>query len=489
VNRNYNPARWLRAKVGLAILGSCLLASHEADAEVTVAKGETWDAYVAGRVGAFASYAFGQGRPIPKVANSTIEPGAGVDNDDPTHDTIYDQHDETGLQPAKDATGNPLAQGKLNKLRVRSGFYPNILTIGAHKTFGPQLELTAQVSIWGTIESVYAKDLMPPNRNRANGGRENSVEADFHEGFLRLEGNWGEVNGGRFLSLYGRGLTEIDALYGHGYGVGFPMVSHSYIAPITGDLTYQGPTGGMTGFGVLSATHAAGITYTTPNLSGLKVSAGIFDPATYIMAHWGRTTVPRVEGEITYDLRREGLLVHVFGSGGFQPLRTSSDSSSTWGAMGGGRLEVGPVHIGVGGFLGKASGINYAFDDNPALSSSTSMRGVSMTDAMGVTTTSMVKSYELRNTRGFVGMVQIALGKLDIGGGYGQTVVLQVDADRANAGTVSTLKTQTGITAAVVYHMNESLHLDLDFMNGAYKWYNGESEKLNMLNGGVTVTF
>ncbi len=33
--------------------------------------------------------------------------------------------------------------------------------------------------------------------------------------------------------------------------------------------------------------------------------------------------------------------------------------------------------------------------------------------------------------------------------------------------------------------MNESLHLNVDFINGAYKWYNGESEKLNMLNGGV----
>ncbi len=124
MNRNHKPTRWLQAKVGLAALGACLLASHEADAEVTVAKGETWDAYVAGRVGVFASYAFGQGRPIPKVPMSSIEPGGGVDTDDPTLDTIYDQYDDTGLQPAKDANGNPLAQGKFDKMRVRSGYYP-----------------------------------------------------------------------------------------------------------------------------------------------------------------------------------------------------------------------------------------------------------------------------------------------------------------------------------------------------------------------------
>jgi hypothetical protein len=461
----------------------------QAAAEVTVAKGETWDAYVSGRVGAFASYAFGEGRPLPKIMGSTIEPGGGVDNNDPTLDTIY-EYDPAAppIMPAD--VGTPLPkQGKFNKLRVRSGYYPNILTLGAHKTFGPQLKLTAQVSIWGTIESVFSRDLMPPNRNRANGGRENGVEADFREGFLRAEGSWGEVNGGRFMSVFGRGLTEIDALYGHGYGVGFPMVSRSQSQPVTGDLKYQGPTGGMTGFGVLSATYAAGVMYTTPSLAGLKLTLGIFDPVTYVTAGWGRTSVPRPEVEIAYDLRGNGLLVHVFGSGGFQPLLTPRDSTSIWGASGGARVEFGPVRVGFGGFLGKAPGINYAFDDNPALSSSTATRSVTMTDAAGMVTTSMVKSYELRNTRGFVGMVQVALGPVDVSAGAGQTVVLQVEADKLNAATVSTLKSQTAITAAIVYHLNESLHLDLDFINGGYKWYNGESEKLNMLNAGATVTF
>lgn len=445
-----------------------------------MAKGETWDVFVSGRVGVFASYAFGEGRPVPKIPDSKIEAGGGVDNDDPTLDTIY-EYDDMGVPLPK--------QGRLNKLRVRSGYYPNILTIGAHKTFGKQLKLTSQFSIWGTIEPEFAKGSLPPNRNRANGGRENGVFADAREAYLRLEGGWGEVNGGRFLSLFGRGLTEIEVLYGHGYGVGFPMVSRSQIQPVTGDLRYQGPTGGMTGFGVLGATYAAGATYATPTVAGFKVTLGIFDPVTYNAAGWSRTSVPRTEAEITYDLRSDGLLVHVFGSGGFQPLLTPKDSTAAWGASGGARFEVGPVRVGVGGFMGKAPGINYAFDDNPALSSSTAMKSVTTTDASGATTTSMVKTYELRNTRGFVGMVQVALGPVDISGGAGQTVVLQVDADKANAAMVSTLKSQTAITAAVVYHMNESLHLDLDFINGAYKWYNGESEKLNLINAGATVTF
>jgi len=476
VNRNPKTRRWLKSSVALTALTAGLLASNHASAEVVIAKGETWDAYISGRVGAFASYAFGEGRPLPKLAGSTIEPGGGVDNDDPTNDTIYEY----------DAAGMPLPkQGKLRKLRVRSGYYPNILTLGAHKTFGPNLKLTAQVSLWGTIEPDFAKGSLPPNPQRANGGRENSVQADFREGFMRAEGTWGEVNGGRFMGLFGRGLTEIDALYGHGYGVGFPMLRRSYSVPVTGDLRYQGPTGGMTGFGVLGATYAAGVTYDTPSVSGVKLSLGIFDPATYIGAGYGRTSTPRGEAELSYKLQRDGLLVRLFGSGGFQSLPVRSSSESIWGASAGGRFEFGPVHVGLGGFLGRAPGINYAFDDNPALASSTSTRVVP--DGAGGMIMEM--SHDLRNTRGFVGMVQVVLGPVDINAGAGQTVVLQADSDKANAAKVSTLKSQTAVTAAVVYHMNESFHLDLDFINGAYKWYNGESESLNMLNGGVTVTF
>jgi len=357
----------LKSSVALTALAAATLASSQASAEVVIAKGATWDAYISGRVGAFASYAFGEGRPVPKLAGSTIEPGGGVDNDDPTNDTIYEY----------DAAGMPLPkQGKLRKLRVRSGYYPNIFTLGARKTFGPDLKLTAQVALWGTIEPDFAKGSLPPNPNRANGGRENGVQADFREGFMRIEGRWGELNGGRFMSLYGRGLTEIDALYGHGYGVGFPMLRRSFAVPVTGDLRYQGPTGGMTGFGVLGATYAAGVTYDTPSFSGLKLSLGIFDPATYISAGYSRTGPPRAEAELSYNLRREGLLVHLFGSGGFQTLPVHSTSESIWGASGGGRVEFGPVRVGVGGFLGKAPGINYAFDDNPALASSTSTRVV-----------------------------------------------------------------------------------------------------------------
>jgi hypothetical protein len=85
--------------------------------------------------------------------------------------------------------------------------------------------------------------------------------------------------------------------------------------------------------------------------------------------------------------------------------------------------------------------------------------------------------------------VQLVLGPVDIHAAVGQTVMLLLPEDEAAIATLSVLKSQTGISAGVVYHLNESFHLDLDFIHGAYKWYGGERQKLNVINAGATVTF
>ncbi len=100
-----------------------------------------------------------------------------------------------------------------------------------------------------------------------------------------------------------------------------------------------------------------------------------------------------------------------------------------------------------------------------------------------------IKDYEIRDTRGFFGMVQVAVGSFDIGGGAGQTTILLVEADKLQLNMISPVKSQLGFFGAVVYHVNDSLHLDLDAMQGGYKWYNGEHQKLNVISGGATLTF
>jgi hypothetical protein len=481
VTPNFKPATRLRATIGLTTVACCLVLTKPAAAEVTIAKGDTWDAFVAGRASAFVSFAAGDAYPVPKVAGSMIQLGGGVDASDPPRDTIRDY----------DAMGMPIPnkQGRISKMRVRSGYYPNILTVGAHKRFGDQLKLTGQLSIWGTIESEDTKS--SSTFDPANGGRDNGVYADFREGFLRLEGNWGQLDGGRFMGLAARGLTEIDALYGHGYGAGFPTVRRNGLDPVTGDLTAAGPMGGMTGFGLLSESYAAGVSYTTPSLAGIKLALGLFDSVIYPSAGWNTSRTLRPEGELAYDLRRGTVALHIFGGGGFQKvnLENSTYSASIWATTFGVRAEFGPVHLGGGGFVGHGAGIDYAFDVNPAVASGSTMRTITSVNPDGTANVAMEKTNEIRNQRGFFGMAQVVFGPVDVQAGVGQTTNLLLPADKAAAKLISVLKTQTGIFAGVVYHLNESFHLDVDFMNGAYRWYNGESQKLNVVNAGATVTF
>jgi hypothetical protein len=491
VTRN-SKARWLQAAVVLSTLASGLLTSGRAAAEVTIVKGQTWEVYVAGRAGAFLSYNWGEGPPVPPAnqPDSMIQApvGAGVDTFQPPHGVIYEY----------DAMGMPITtkQGKIQKMRVRSGTHSNILTLGMHKQLSPTIKLTAQMSIWGTIESDDTKGVtsLP-----ANGIRDNGVSADFREGFLQLDAPWGSVTAGRFMGIVGRGATEIDTLYGHGYGVGFPIVSRGFNLPATGDVNFPGPTAGMGGFGLLAGYQAAGVMYATPSLSGLKVSVGVFDASNYGLAAWNTTRIPRPEAEVAYDLHAGNINLHVFGSGGVQKLYNGNSplNATIWAANYGGRFEIGPLHIGAGGFMGKGAGVVYAFDDNPAMTSTSTTTNVfNPATNMNVA----IKDYQVRMTRGYFGMAQVALGPVDIGGGVGQTQILLLDEDKAVLTTktlpdgsmvqaISPLKTLTGFFGAVVYHINESLHLDVDFMNGSFKWYNTEHQKMNVVSGGATLTF
>jgi len=479
VRPNSKRAFWTQTLGYVAAAAGCLLTARTASAEVTIVKTENnWEVYLAGRVGAFFSYAFGDAYP-PAPMTGNIISGGGVD--EKQFDTIPKQYDAMG-------TGDKTQQGTLSKMRVRSGMIPNVLTIGTRKKFGADTTFKVQASIWAQIEPDYFDD--PANQKLPRtSGPDFGVSADFREGYMQIESSWGAVQAGRFLSLFSRGSYESDLMYGHAYGAGFPGIKTPPAAggnQIAGGLTRQGPTSGMAGFGVLGGTWAGGVAYTTPSFSGLRISGGLFEPVQLLGSAYDGTRNPRPEGEISYDLNSTGFKMHLYGEAAFQKVYDNKDSknASMSGVAAGGRVEVGPIRLGLGGFRGKGLGLYYPFD--ASATSVSQAPGPPVTDAMGMTMPGPTKN-ELRTFQGYSALAQLALGEIDINVGAGQTQVARTDDDKANIDSL--IKSQTGISAGVVYHAAENLHFDVDFMNAACSWYGGQSQKVNFINTGAMVTF
>jgi hypothetical protein len=424
--RSTNPktAPWLRAVSALGLLACSVVSSRQAAAEVTLVKSDPWEVYTSGRVNVFFGYAFGDGKPKGQLK------GGGVD-------TSLDE------KPSSDPEG----QGTLSKMRVRSGFVPNVFSIGVRRKMG-ESTLRAHMSIWGTIEPLSQRKFVP-------------VTADFREGFLEASGNWGTFTGGRFGSLFSRGITETDFLYGHGYGVGF----------WGGNVNQPGPTAGLIGFGVLANSFSPGIMYTTPSLGGFKAALGIFDPVS-MAGSWDASRSARPEAELTYDVGAPDSFfkLHLYVNGAYQKVYQGSLDETVRGVGGGFRTEIGHFHLGAGGHTGKGLGLYYALEGSEA-------------DTLGA-------GLPFRTSQGYSIFAQYVLGPLDLNASFGQSLIRLIDLDlQPDRAEIHPIKAQTGISAGVVYHVNESLHLDLDYLRAQFRWYGTAKQDINYINAGATLTW
>jgi len=436
-------------------LASGIFWTKSAAADVILLKSENggWEFYSSGRLNAFFSWAKGDGMPVASLDPATNQPlwqfnssgGTGTNDSDATAD------------PLIGANGMPVQghqQGTINSMRVRSGFVGNVLGFGLRRNLDATTKVTGYTSIWSIVESVSRRKYFPNF-------------ADVREGYLKIEGPWGSVLAGKALTLFNRGATEANFLYLHGYGLGYP-----------GSINVQGPAAGMIGYGILASTFSGGIVYATPSLAGIQLSAGIYDPANLIGSRYDRTGPVRPEFELTVDepLGKVGK-VHLYLNGTMQKLYvanspdTPSETPEGYGL--GGRVELGPVHLAAGMHRGIGLGLTFALEPSDSTYNDLS---------------------QLRDSQGIYAIGQLALGKVDINAGVGQTKIVPLERDlQIVAGTgvpaFSIIKTQTGFAGAVVFHAADWLHFDIDVMHTEYKWTLGDKQKVNFYNAGTTLTW
>jgi hypothetical protein len=405
-------------------------------------KANGWTLFTTGRIDAFFSATRGDAMPLDAYDQNgnTLHRirGGGVSG-------------AAEKEPIPNSNGQ-LTRGTLDSQRVRSGFLGNVIGVGMRRPVSDYTTLTGFIAVWAQVESEDRRKYLP-------------VVADVREGYMKLEGPWGSFLAGRTLALFSRGAVEIDFMYGHGYGLGFPA-----------DIDVRGPAAGHIGFGVLANGFAPGLVYATPSMAGLKLTAGIYDPSSLIGSKLERTGLARPEAELTYDLAfSDRSRVHLFLNGAWQKLyeRNGPLETTAYGAGYGGRLELGPFHVGVAGHSGVGLGLNYALEPSAATYNDLS---------------------ELRRSDGYYIQAQLVWDKFDFNAGFGATRVHLLEADQAVDPTTgqpafSVIRQQIGHSAAVVYHARDYLHFDVDYFRAYFDWWLGEKQVVHFVSAGTTLTW
>jgi hypothetical protein len=429
----------------LLSLSLVLALTGSASAEKILLKSDGWEVFTEGRVAGFVSQVNGEGFPVPTY--TVVNPDGST-----TMDTV-----QGGAWTAETSNATATNQGTINMTRIRSGFLGNQFNFGVRGKVTPYTTVTGYVSIWAYIESDQ----------RAKGSPN---PADVRQGYAKLEGPWGSFLAGRTRTLFSRGGTDIDVLYAHRWGVGFPS-----------SIDNKGPTLGQVGFGVLGSGFAAALIYGTPVLAGFHLNIGAFDPATLSGSGQTRTGYPRAEAEATFErtFGTTGKIV-LFVNGAYQKTYKDGEcdpatnggfpcSTTVTGLGYGGRLELGFFHLGLAGHYGQGLGLNYALENSNAAF-----------DAQG----------NPRRVAGYYAQSQFVLGRFDLFAGVGETQLFLTTLDQAPTPTGtspnSIIKYQRGYNAGVVYNMTPNVHFDLEYFRAEAAWWLGEHQILNTAAFGMT---
>ena len=474
--------RWLACSVFAAVALS--LIPNRASAEKILANIDGWQVYSDGRAGAFVSWARGDGLPPPITVLITNGDGTFT----PAQLQTFVGGGFTG-QTTQGLTIDPnlvggqqiYNQGTIDMWRIRSGFVSNVFGFGVRGPLTPNTTMSAYMQIWAITENF--------DRRKAVANY-----PDVRIAYGKLEGLWGSVTAGRVRALFSRGATDIDALYAHRWGVGWP-----------GAIDNNGPTLGQIGFGVLGNGFSGGIMYATPVLAGLQLTVGAFDPVQLQGdGGWTRTKYPREEAELTFErtFRQGWGKLVLFVNDGYQKvykggyctpvfvpaINANVPCDQTVEGVGyGGRLELGPFHLGVAGHYGRGLGLGYALEVSPAAQ-----------DKLGI----------LRKTTGAYVQTMVSIRKVDVFAGWGIVQVYMTDYDgkytmqdprnptdpNAQVLVWGVLKYQMGINGGIVYNVTPNLHLDLDFFRAEAAWYGvngfaGPKQVVYVSNGGMTVNW
>jgi hypothetical protein len=415
----------------VALLGA--LAARPARAEVEIVKSNDWTLTTDGRINTFLSIARGDAIPAGE------QPFTGLDDEATPSNTIA-------------------------SARVRTGFIESVLGFNLKKQLEANVVAQARVAMWMEASS------------QRTWGDEPAVDA--REAYFRIDAPWGGFLAGRAMSLFSRGAILLDYDLEHNHGLGHPCTTK----------IVAGGACGHAGFGVLFPGFHAGLVYNTPELGGLQLSAGLYDPVQIGEGAYRRTPLPRAEAELTFKVPQ---YFRAFAGTLWQRLQRNHTDQTTMVASNqnadaagfnyGFMASVGPVAAGFSGYFGKGLGLYTPLEDNPF--------------------TNLLTSGALRKQNGYYGAASLTFGQTKLAGGVGISRLERSSEDPPDSGSSTTPANQFGISAGVYQGMYKTVTLALEYFRAQTTWNNhgvmdpttGQTliiqpvQTVNFINAGATL--
>ncbi len=213
--------------------------------------------------------------------------------------------------------------------RIKMGFLPNTIGFNFSKEMG-DLTLGGRSSFWTTIND----SLDTPT----------DTAIDVRQFYATVDGSFGQVLIGKDFGLYARSNIFLDEIL---MGFGSP-----------------GLPGGVS-FGNIRAgypypTPSAQITYRSPDMGGLKIAAGVLDPADTVSGTAAdENAAPRFESELTYSADLNQVALTGWVNGRYQSAENGATTVDSTGLGYGVKASVAGLTLAASGFT--SSG------DNPVL--------------------------------------------------------------------------------------------------------------------------
>jgi predicted porin len=333
---------------------------------------------------------------------------------------------------------------------VRNGLLPGYLLIDV-TTQQAGLDIGAHFGMYPGINSA---NLGPLGAN--NGGQPTALATagiDFRQVYLTIGGGFGTVKMGRDIGLFGSEgiLNDITLLA---------------VGPSGGNVAPANTSLGRIGSGYIYTDFQPQITYTSPDLAGFKVAAGVFQPLRSLSAPAQNNTAPGFQGKLTYDTTFGDVGLRLWASGVTQKHETIGAGTAGLvsytgrGVDAGGKLTVGPISVVANWYTARGLG--------------TTVLNLLDTDALG----------NPRDSDGFYLQGLATFGKLSVGASYGESNLDLTSTETAAGNTL--VRKNSSYVGQVRYGLTEWVTLLAEYTRAMSEAHGGnEAESSSIALGAI----